>query len=56
MIERRSAWVAPPWSTLARWTVGFLLIGHGLILVVAGGAVVLARPLGLDFRAPDGSG
>lgn len=34
MVERRSAWVAPPWSTLVRWTVGFLLIGHGLIHVL----------------------
>ena len=33
-VERRSASVAPPWSTLVRWTVGILLIGHGLIHVL----------------------
>ena len=55
-VERRSASEAPPWSALVRRTVGILPIGHGLNLVVAGGAVVLARPLGLVFRVPDGSG
>jgi hypothetical protein len=54
-VERRSASEAPSWSALVRRTVGILLLGHGLILVVAGGAVVLARLLGLVFRAAAGS-